>query len=208
MLMYVDESGCTGLKIGLGSSSHFVVAGLVFETTEKANACSDAIQRLRESTGLVGRREFRFSTCNNELRMRFLECLAGCDFRYWAFALNKGQLVSGAMRKPGQMYSSVLGWIFQNAGLQLRDVTVTYDATGGREFRQALTRHLRELRNSREQQPLIKAVTPGKSHSINCLQVADMVAGAINRGFKTDCPDREMYRQAIVKREAQLRIWP
>lgn len=206
--MYVDESGCTGLKIGQGSSTHFVVAAVVFDSKDKATACSDAIGRLRQSAGLNGRREFRFSSCNDELRFQFLQRLAQHEFRYWAFALNKAALKNGALRTPGQMYSRVLGWIFQNAERHLREVTVTYDATGGRDFKQALEQYLRGLMNRRDTAPLIKAITPGKSHSVNCLQAADMVAGAINREFKVGCPNAGQYRRLIVKREVQRRVWP
>ncbi len=39
MLVFIDESGDTGLKIDKGSSKYFVIALVIFEDHEEAIAC-------------------------------------------------------------------------------------------------------------------------------------------------------------------------
>ena len=47
MLVFIDESGDSGLKIGEGSSRYFTVALVVFEDREEATACDQRIELLK-----------------------------------------------------------------------------------------------------------------------------------------------------------------
>lgn len=63
MLVFVDESGDPGLKLEQGSSTHFVVALVIFEDHDEAQAADDRIGLLRRELRLDPRYEFRFNKC-------------------------------------------------------------------------------------------------------------------------------------------------
>ena len=53
MLVFIDESGDSGLKVEAGSSRFFTVALVVFEDYEEANACDKRIELLAKEIGWV-----------------------------------------------------------------------------------------------------------------------------------------------------------
>lgn len=60
MLVFIDESGDTGLKIKKGSSRYFVIALVSFEENEEAIACDQRIGFLKRELKLPERFEFKF----------------------------------------------------------------------------------------------------------------------------------------------------
>lgn len=73
MLVFVDESGNTGMKLDRpGTSPFFVVTAVVFEDRDEAALCDQAITRLRESLGWHTSTEFHFNKMSRDLRLRFL----------------------------------------------------------------------------------------------------------------------------------------
>lgn len=76
MLVFVDESGDPGLKLEQGSSTHFVVALVIFEDHDEAQAADDRIGLLRRELRLDPRYEFRFNKCRRGVREQFLKALA------------------------------------------------------------------------------------------------------------------------------------
>ena len=58
--MFVDESGDPGLKIESGSSRYFVVAMVIFDDHEEADAADRRIGLLRRGMRIDPRFEFRF----------------------------------------------------------------------------------------------------------------------------------------------------
>ena len=59
--MIVDESGDSGLKIGEGSTSHFVVVLVVFEDNDDDEAADLRISLLRRELSLHSKYEFHFT---------------------------------------------------------------------------------------------------------------------------------------------------
>jgi hypothetical protein len=83
------------------------------------------------------------------------------------------------------------------------------DGSGSREFRKGLASYLKKHINSKtsSHRP-IKKVKIEDSKSNNLLQLADMICGAVARGFKTDKSDAEEYRTIIKRREKYVQFWP
>ena len=65
MLMFIDESGDPGLKVGSGSSKYFIVALVAFEDHDEALAADDRIDLLRREIGLSEKFEFHFNAFLN-----------------------------------------------------------------------------------------------------------------------------------------------
>jgi hypothetical protein len=85
---------------------------------------------------------------------------------------------------------------------------VIIDESGNREFKVQLERYLKKRMTLDDGTRLIRRVKMRRSSSNNLLQLADYVAGVINRsagGRKRQGTD---YRRFIAHREISVQIWP
>jgi len=62
MLIFIDESGDSGLKINAGSSKYFTLVLVAFQDHDEAIAVDDRISLLRKQHGLPDNFEFHFNT--------------------------------------------------------------------------------------------------------------------------------------------------
>ena len=60
MLVFVDESGDTGLNIGQGASKYFGIFMVIFEDNDEALSCDQRINLLRRELRLSENYEFHF----------------------------------------------------------------------------------------------------------------------------------------------------
>lgn len=208
MLVFVDESGDTGMKLEQGSSAIFAVTAVVFTDRQVAEVCNEAIKSLRGRLKWRTDHEFKFNKCNQEVRLAFLEAVADFDFRYYTVALNKRFLDGPGFKNKDSHYKYTVKLVFSNMRDLLRDATVYFDTCGGREFVESLERYLRRAMKNPDGPRMIRKVKPEKSHKNNLIQLADMVCSAVARTFKEDKADRLVYRQAIKQREARVQLWP
>lgn len=75
MLVFIDESGDSGLKIQNGSSRFFTVALVVFEDNEEAINCDKRIELLKGELGWEKGSEFHFKNNSDKVRKAFLRLL-------------------------------------------------------------------------------------------------------------------------------------
>ena len=80
MLAFIDESGDSGFKLEKGSSPYFVVALVMFEDHEEAEACDHRIGLLRRELGYPPDFEFHFAHNSHRVRLAFLQAVAPYDF--------------------------------------------------------------------------------------------------------------------------------
>lgn len=209
MLVFVDESGDTGMKVGEGSSERFTVALVVFEDNEEAQATDDRIGLLRRELAKPASFEFHFKENSYRIRQAFFEAIVPYDFYYFGFVINKSGLYGPGFRFKDVFYKYVCGMIFENAKPYLEEAIVKIDGSGNREFRQQLASYLRKRINDRDlPSKHIKKVATPSSAGNNLLQLADMVCGAIARSFRTDKDDADRFRKIIKHREISVRFWP
>jgi hypothetical protein len=101
MLVFVDESGDAGMKLGAGSSNVFVVTAVIFEDHDEANACDLRIDLMREELRLSPHFEFHFNKCSRAFRNQFLEKVAPFNFFYLAVVVDKPKLQSPGLSREG-----------------------------------------------------------------------------------------------------------
>jgi hypothetical protein len=97
--------------------------------------------------------------------------------------------------------------VLENAKGKLRNSTVVIDESGSDGFQRRLSSYLKRKNINREDR-LIKKVKMQRSQSNNLLQLADYVAGVINRSVSDNKKDAEGFRRLIAHREMQVQIWP
>src|SRR4051812_2712588 len=96
MLVFVDESGDSGMKGKAGSSERFIVTIVVFDDYDKANRCDERITALRAELGMSEAQEFHFCKTSHRKRTAFFHAVAPFKFWYYSFSLNKNKTWDGA----------------------------------------------------------------------------------------------------------------
>jgi hypothetical protein len=209
MLVFVDESGDSGFKTEEGSSQFFTVALVIFEEQDEAIACDQRIGLLRRELGWDERSEFHFNRNSDRVRRAFLQAVAPYNFFYYGIVLNKNprKLWGEGFRHKMSFYKYTCSLVFENAKEKLERAHVIIDKSGNLDFRRQLAKYLNRKMNE-GQNRLIAKVKMQRSESNNLLQLADYVAGVINRSVQRGKKFSADYRQIIAHREIYVQIWP
>lgn len=205
MLVYLDESGDPGLKIVQGSSRYFVVALAVFQDEDETRAIDQRLQLLRRELHLNPHFEFKFNKCSKELRLAFLSAAAPYDFFYYGIVIDKAGLYGDGFKVKESFYKYVTQLVFLNAREHLENALVHIDACGNRDFRRQINTYLKRKINLEKQH--ISNITFLNSANSNLIQLADMLAGAINRSHSGK-PDAGEYIKVVRHRKAYVQVWP
>lgn len=98
--------------------------------------------------------------------------------------------------------------VFENAKEKLLNAIVVIDESGNLDFKHQLANYLRRKLNLKSSPNLIKKVKMQRSTSNNLLQLADYVAGVINRSVMHKKKFAGEYEKAIAHRKIRVQIWP
>lgn len=198
VLVFIDESGDSGLKIEEGSSRYFVVALVVFQDRDEAVACDQRIELLKRELGWQ-EGEFHFNRNSHRIRLALLQAVAPYDFFYYGIVLNKDpqKLWGEGFRDKQSFYKYACSLVFKNAKEKLLNATVIIDKSGNLDFRRQLEKYLKRRINPANGTKIIGKVKMQRSHGNNLLQLADYVAGVINRSVQKKDVENE-YRKAIA----------
>lgn len=207
MLIFIDESGDSGLKINAGSSKYFVVALVGFDDHEEAMAVDDRISLLRKEHRVPDDFEFHFNKLKPGYRLAFLKAVARYDFFYVAVAMDKTNVAGHKFHFNESLYKYACGLIFEEAKPRLSNAMVVIDESGSKNFKSELKRYLVRRLKDDSGKCFIKKVRTQDSVKNNLVQLADMVAGAVARSF-SEKKDALEYRRLIAHREMHVEAWP
>ncbi len=205
MLVFIDESGDTGRKVGQGSSEYFVIALVTFEENEEAIACDKRIELLKRELGKKAGTEFKFSKMSKEHRLAFIQAVKPYSFFYFGIIINKNpeKLYGDGFAIKESFYKYTCSLVFENAKPYLRDATVVIDGSGSRVFKRQLQAYLKKKTGT----GIIKKIKLQSSHSNNLIQLADFVAGALKKSLSSNT-DNTIYRHRLSLKELNVQIWP
>ena len=207
MLVFIDESGDPGFKLNKGSSRFFVVALVTFEDNEEAIACDQRINLLRREINLPEDFEFHFKENSHKRRLEFLKAIAPYNFFYFGIVLNKdpNKLWGEGFKNKESLYKYTCGLVFENAKPYLKNATVIIDQSGHKQFQVQLRKYLRDKANINK--TIIKKIKTKRSKGNNLLQLADYIAGTVNRCvLKKKRADE--YKKFVAHKEIYVQIWP
>jgi Protein of unknown function (DUF3800) len=178
LLIFIDESGDPGFKLGRGSTSHFVVAMVIFDKNEDAELTAKVIKEALIELKI--KPEFKFNQSRNFIRDEFFNKLKKCKFRVRALVVDKEKIYSKNLREDDEkFYNYFVRLLIDFQELKLNDVSIKIDGSGDREFKKELNRYLRSQVKSNLKLK-IELVDSSKNYLI---QLADMVAGAIAKSY-------------------------
>lgn len=206
MLVFIDESGDTGLKLEQGSSAYFVVALVLFDDLDEANLCDKTIENLRKTLRKPTDYEFHFFKNSAHVKKAFLEAISTVNFVYFAVVIDKAHLYGQGFKHKEAFYKYVCHMAFMNAKPYIDQATIILDKTGNPVFRNQLAAYLRKKINTNDRHH-IKKVKQQPSHKNNLIQLADYVASIINHQVQGKKSAQEYYR-AISSKEMHIQQWP
>jgi hypothetical protein len=119
--------------------------------------------------------------------------------------INKSKLFGEGFKHKESFYKYASSLLFENAKDKLQNAIVVIDESGRKAFKYQLATYLKKKINTKDR-VCIKKVKMQDSRSNNLLQLADMVAGAVNRSLSKK--KRDGFRDMISAREIFVQIWP
>lgn len=206
MLVFVDESGDTGLKFDQGSSTYFAITLVIFADAEEAERVRQRVDTLRMDLRLPPAYEFHFYRNSVNTRRAFFRAIRGYDFRFFTLVVDKRGLSGAEFQSRASFYRIVCGVAFENAKHLLQGASVKFDEGGEKSARKELASFLRQKLNATGTEH-IKKIGTQDSKASNLIQMADMVCGAIYRSYQDEA-DATEYRNMIKHREDSVLLWP
>ena len=199
MLVFIDDSGDPGFKFDKGSSTHFVIACIVFDDNLDAEETALKIKRLRRSLGWRDDHEFKFNKASKDIRLAFLNEIKGCKFRIRAIIADKSIIRSVELRRnKNKFYNYMIKEVLSKSAGKIIDGRIRLDGHEDRSYKKAATTYFRQQANP--DGSLIKDMKFVNSKNDNLVQLADMVAGSLLRTTQKRKTDSDIYLKVINKR--------
>ena len=210
MLAFIDESGDTGKRITNNSSKYLVVVVVIFQNNEDAQRCDDAIARLRVDSHLRPDYEFHYAHNSSRVKESFLRRVSPHCFNYYAFAINKDPrlMLDSGLDYGDRLHRFAILKALEISMLSLHDAIVAIDNSGERKSRNKLTGYLRQDLRSRSADKIIRRIKMQDSAGNNLLQLADYVAGIINRSLQGKQREAKFLAQYLSPHEVKKVLWP
>jgi hypothetical protein len=199
VLVFIDDSGDPGFKLDRGSSSHFVIACIVFDDHLDAEETALKIKRLRQGLGWKEFREFKFNKCSRVIRRQFFEEIQSCQFRVRAISINKAVIRSQELRVDRQsFYNYAIKEVLAHSDGKIRDAKIRLDGHGDRTYKRQAQTYFKKQLNARHS--VVRDIKFVDSKGDSLIQLADMVAGAVFRSEQTHKPDSQDYLRILSPR--------
>jgi hypothetical protein len=198
MHVFMDDSGDPGFKFGKGSTTHFVIACIIFEDPLDMEETSLKIKKLKRSWGWNLDREVKFGKLDKNQRIEFYEAVASCNFRVRAICVDKRIITSAELiNRHDKFYNYMIKQVLTNSLGNIRRAKVRLDGRGDRLYKREALAYLKKYSNIQEE--IISDIKIVNSKKDNLIQLADMVAGAIRRTTSRDKSDHGIYQGKIQK---------
>lgn len=199
MLVFIDDSGDPGFKLDKGSTSHFVIAMIIFDDELEAEKTAVAIKELKRKLGFGDNVEFRFFKNSKNVRLNFFEAINKFNFRIRCLVVDKSIIRSEELKNnKNSFYAYFIKEVLKNSNSTILNAKVRMDGSGDRIFRRNFFTYLRRELNSEEKKIMHNCrMVDSKSNVL--VQLADMVAGSINRAENKGKRDSKIYLDIIKK---------
>lgn len=189
-LVYIDDSGDPGFKSG--ASSNFIMAAAVFMAESDALIVSEKISELRKSLKWKDNHEFKFRKAKSDIKKLFLKTVKVYDFEIYAAYIDKRKYKK-KMIPDGRLYYLVVEELLKN--IPLKDLNVKIDGSASKDYRRRVVSSLRK--NINKDVRKVEKVEFLDSNKNNLIQLADMIAGSVNRSMQSERDDSDDYIKII-----------
>lgn len=191
-LVFIDDSGDPGFKAV--SSSNFVMAAALFLKPKVAEEIMREMDKYRASLGWKYNHEFKFSKNPKNVVIEMLKRISKYDFKVYAVYIDKKDFreITPALAPffdREKLYNWTVKELLRN--LPLDTAKITIDGRSTKQYRKTTITYLRREINSNNSKRLDFKFDD--SNTTDLLQLADLIAGSINRSLQSDKTDCEVY---------------
>ena len=199
-LVFIDDSGDPGFK-GSASSSAFVMAGAAIMSPEIASAINQEITNLRKELGWRKEEEFKFNKSSKRVRLKFLETVRKYDFSIYAVYIKKSNYpIHYKFSSEEVLYNWTMKELLEI--IPLKEATITVDGKYGRPYGMRLKTYMR--RNLNAEARKIAKFNVHDSNRDNLVQLADFIAGTVDRSLQTNKTDSSEYIKLVKTKIIEL----
>ena len=200
-LVFIDDSGNPGLKRGV-SNLNFVLAAVLLVSPAVATALNREISNYRKSLGWKNEHEFKFRKAPKEVKLNLLKIVNQYDIKIYAVYINRSDYYDNLkVVEKEKIYNWAIVELLKT--MPLKDAVVKIDGRSGKKHRRQMAAYVRQQLNRNLHK--IQKFEPQDSVRDNLIQLADIVAGSINRSFQTDKTDSLAYLEIISDKLAMLK---
>ena len=194
-LIFIDDSGDPGFRDV--SSNHFVMAAAIFTDSQTAKQLSQEISNYRRMLNWRDDYEIKFSKLRKDFIKDILRLTIKYDYQIYAAAINK----SSFFQLPSSDHAQLYNWLIKEL-LLLIPVDNAKIKLDGHMSKQAMLQTISYIRRAINRNNTKKLdIKFEKSHTDNLMQLADLIAGSVNRSL-SDKSDAMTYID-IVKTKIQ-----
>ena len=159
------------------------------------------ISNYREYIGWDDRYEFKFHKSPRKIKIELLNRICSFEFDIYAVFIDKGQNSSiDSLIEGKKLYNWVIRKLLKI--IPLRKATIKIDGQYGEKYKQQFRTYIRKGLNISENK--IKRIVVQDSRKNNLIQVADLMAGAINRFLQNNKTDSLDYYSIIKSKVVKL----
>jgi len=200
MLVFIDESGDAGFKIGSGSSEFFVLVTVIFDDELIAEKTAVDIKLLRRQLKLSDKYEFHFNGSKEVIKRAFFGLVKNGGFRVRALVIDKKLITSQELiHNHASFYNYSIKLLLKDAQGRITNAKIKLDGRGDRIYKRAAGSYLRSQLNQGANK-IIKSLKFVDSSENVLIQLADMVSGAIYHSLAGRGENKDEFRQQISKR--------
>ena len=184
MIIAIDDSGDPGLKMDKGSSSYFVIAAVVFLTDHDAEATALKIERFRQTLKWKIHHEFKFRKTSPEIRKAFLSEINDCNFVLSVAVVDKTNtnVDIPSNKDASNLYNAVILRAISQVLDESTNARILIDGEGGSSYK----RNVKAFFRQNLPKNAIKQIRYRDSKNDVLIQLADMIAGSVNRSLAGD----------------------
>jgi hypothetical protein len=194
-LVFIDDSGDAGIKAH--SSSHLVMAAVVFNDDLVAEETALAMRKFRRQLGWTDDHEYKFHKTKKDYIKQVLRLVSQYEFSVYAVVVNKARFNS----IPKGLYNDTISELLRL--LTLKNASIKVDGGSGVDYTKRAVSYIRKSTNSKTGQ--ITEIKFADSKENVLLQLADLVASSIYRSTQTGKLDSQDYITILQRHIAEIR---
>jgi hypothetical protein len=200
--IFIDDSGDPGFKFDKGSTRFFLIACVVFDNADAAEAASARMREIKRCFGWSIHHEAKFHTLRKDKLKVFLAEMAKLDFKIRAIVIDKPLIRNREMTsKKESFYNFAIKEVLARMDF-IEDAVVRLDGHPGKKYQKQAVAYFRKAVNAKKHK--IDDFKPVDSKKNELVQLADLVAGSIYHSLQDDKTDAADYLGLLKGRIDEL----
>ena len=199
-LIFIDDSGDPGFK--RASSSNFIMAAALFVDPDVATKLSNRISEYRKSLSWRKDYEFKFSKIRKDIIIELLNIVSVYDFEIYAVYIDKKNFKK---IKPIISNEKLYNWTIKEllSIIPVNNAKIEIDGRSSKQNMQKTITYIRHGANNLGNKKV--SIKFCDSVGDNLIQLADLIAGSINRSLDKNKTDSTKYIDILKAKIVEIK---